>query len=95
MNFGVPLDQFVNLPWKRSPIKNDIQIKVNWQFVKEGGKFPTASVVSVNVFLARGVMYIENSIALDLFDRYQSDNIGKNTGSRETVIKVGLGSRVI
>ncbi len=40
-------------------------------------------------------MYIENSIALDLFDRYQFDNVGKNNGSRETVINVGLGSGVV
>ena len=41
------------------------------------------------------LMNIEKSIALDLFDRYQFDNIGKNIGSRETVINICLCSCVV
>ena len=35
-------------------------------------------------------MNIEKSIALDLLDGYQFDNIGKNFSSRETVIDICL-----
>ncbi len=35
MNFRVPLDQVINVPWKRSPIKNVTHVENNSQLVSD------------------------------------------------------------